>query len=144
MNKIDSKRRFVSLWFPLLPLETITKHRTDLNNLPLCVYLESNKDKIICTNQSARNLGIKVGMSPKEALILSPKAVNKMIEGLKLKKELISFCDYIYKFTPTIGLDGYDGLILDITGCKSFTGSEKKFANHLITLTFLEKKSLLL
>ena len=139
MNKIDSKRRFVSLWFPLLPLETITKNRSDLDSLPLCVCLASNKDKIICTNQQAKSLGIKVGMSPKEALILSPKVVNKMIEDLKLKKELISFCDFIYKFTPTIGLDGYDGLILDITGCKSFTGSEKKFANHLINYFFRKK-----
>ena len=85
MNKIDSKRRFVSLWFPLLPLETIIKNRSDLDSLPLCVCLASNKDKIICTNQQAKSLGIKVGMSPKEALILSPKVVNKMIEDLKLK-----------------------------------------------------------
>ena len=84
MNKIDSRKRFVSLWFPLLPLEAITKNRSDLDSLPLCICLASNKDKIICTNQKAKSLGIKVGMSPKEALILSPKAVNKMIEDLKL------------------------------------------------------------
>lgn len=139
MNKIDSKRRFVSLWFPLLPLETITKNRPKLENLPLCIYLSSDKDKIICANQSAKSLGIKEGMSPKEAIILSPKVVNKMIEDLKLKKELISFCDFIYKFTPTIGLDGYDGLILDITGCNSLTGGEAKLANHLITYFFRKK-----
>ena len=139
MNKIDSKRRFVSLWFPLLPLEIITANMQDLSELPLCIYLSNNKDKIICTNQIAKNLGVKVGMSPEEALILNPKVINKMIECQELKEKLIDFCDFIYQFTPTIGLDSYDGLILDITGCKSLTENENKFANHLIAYFFRRK-----
>ncbi len=103
MNKIDSKRRFVSLWFPLLPLETITKNRPKLENLPLCIYLSSDKDKIICANQSAKNLGIKEGMSPKEARVEPETAVDKVLDLFLELGADDDQCDFPYLFGSGIG-----------------------------------------
>ena len=72
-------------------------------------------------------------MSTKETLILNPNVVSKTVQHLDLKKKLIKFFSFIYQFTPLIRLDGYDSLMLDITGCEKFTGKEKDFVDQLKT-----------
>ena len=130
MNKIKLKNRFVSIWFPRLPLETILSKEPLLDSLPLIVSF-SGGEKIICTNELAKKLNIHSGMSIKETLILNPHVVSKTVQHSDIKKRLINLFSFIYQFTPLIRLDGYDSLMLDITGCEKFTGKEEDFVDQL-------------
>ena len=72
-------------------------------------------------------------MSTKEVLTLNPHVVSKKVQHSDLKKKLIKLFSFTYQFTPLIRLDGYDSLMLDITGCEKFTGKEKEFIHQLTT-----------
>ena len=130
MNKIKLKNRFVSIWFPRLPLETILSKEPLLDSLPLIVSF-SGGEEIICTNELAKKLNIHSGMSIKETLTLNPHVVSKIVQHSDIKKRLINLFSFIYQFTPLIRLDGYDSLMLDITGCEKFTGKEEDFVDQL-------------
>ncbi len=132
MNKINLKNRFASVWFPRLPLETILSKEPLLDSLPLIVSF-SDGEEIICTNELAQKLNIYSGMSTKETLILNPQVVSKKVQHSDIKKKLINLFSFTYKFTPLIKLDGYDSLMLDITGCEKFTGKEEDFVDQLKT-----------
>ena len=132
MNKIKSKNRFASIWFPQLPLEAILSKEPLLDSLPLVVSF-SDGEEIICANELAKKLNIHPGMSTKEALTLNPHVVSKKVQHSDLKKKLIKLFSFTYQFTPLIRLDGYDSLMLDITGCEMFTGKEEEFIHQLTT-----------
>ena len=55
MNKIKSKNRFASIWFPQLPLEAILSKEPLLDSLPLVVSF-SDGEEIICANELAKKL----------------------------------------------------------------------------------------
>ena len=132
MNKINLRNRFASIWFPQLPLEMILSREPLLNSLPLVVSF-SDKEEIICTNELAKKLNIHPGMSTKETLTLNPHVVSKKVQHSDIKKKLINLFSFTYQFTPIIRLDGYDSLMLDITGCEKFTGKEEDFIDQLRT-----------
>ena len=62
---------------------------------------------------------------------MNPHVVSKTVQHSDLKKKLIKFFSFTYQFTPLIRLDGYDSLMLDITGCEKFTGKEEDFIHQL-------------
>ena len=132
MNKINLRNRFASIWFPQLPLEIILSKEPLLNSLPLVVSF-SDREEIICTNELAKKLNIHSGMSTKETLTLNPHVVSKTVQHSDIKKKLINLFSFTYQFTPLIRLDGYDSLMLDITGCEKFTGKEEDFIDQLRT-----------
>ena len=132
MNKINLKNRFASIWFPQLPLEMILSKEPQLNSFPLVVSF-SDREEIICTNGLAKKLNIHSGMSTKETLTLNPHVVSKTVQHSDIKKKLINLFSFTYQFTPLIRLDGYDSLMLDITGCEKFTGKEEDFIDQLRT-----------
>ena len=132
MNKIKSKNRFASIWFPQLPLEAILSKEPLLDSLPLVVSF-SDGEEIICANELAKKLNIRPKMSTKEVLTLNPHVVSKKVQHSDLKKKLIKLFSFTYQFTPLIRLDGYDSLMLDITGCEKFTGKEEEFIHQLTT-----------
>ena len=132
MNKIKLKNRFASIWFPQLPLETILSKEPLLDSLPLVVSF-SDGEEIICANELAKKLNICAGMSTKETLTLNPHVISKTVQHSDLKKKLIKLFSFTYQFTPLIRLDGYDSLMLDITGCEKFTGKEEDFIHQLTT-----------
>ena len=132
MNKIKLKNRFASIWFPQLPLETILSKEPLLDSLPLVVSF-SRGEEIICANGLAKKLNISAGMSTKETLTLNPHVISKTVQHSDLKKKLIKLFSFTYQFTPLIRLDGYDSLMLDITGCEKFTGKEEDFIHQLTT-----------
>ena len=132
MNKIKLKNRFASIWFPQLPLETILSKEPLLDSLPLVVSF-SEGEEIICANGLAKKLNICAGMSTKETLTLNPHVISKTVQHSDLKKKLIKLFSFTYQFTPLVRLDGYDSLMLDITGCEKFTGKEEDFIHQLTT-----------
>ena len=132
MNKIKLKNRFASIWFPQLPLETILSKEPLLDSSPLVVSF-SDGEEITCVNKLAKKLNICPGMSTKETLTLNPHVVSKKVQHSDLKKKLIKLFSFTYQFTPLIRLDGYDSLMLDITGCEKFTGNEEDFIHQLTT-----------
>ena len=132
MNKIKSKNRFASIWFPQLPLEAILSKEPLLDSLPLVVSF-SDGEEIICANELAKKLNIRPKMSTKEVLTLNPHVVSKKVQHSDLKKKLIELFSFTYQFTPLVRLDGYDSLLLDITGCEKFTGKEEDFIHQLTT-----------
>ena len=132
MNKIKLKNRFASIWFPQLPLETILSKEPLLDSLPLVVSF-SEGEEIICANGLAKKLNICAGMSTKETLTLNPHVISKTVQHSDIKKKLIKLFSFIYQFTPLVRLDGYDSLMLDITGCEKFTGKDEDFIHQLTT-----------
>ena len=128
-NKI--KKRFASIWFPQLPLETILSKEPLLDSLPLVVSFSGGGNNMC--KWISKKLNISAGMSTKETLTLNPHVISKTVQHSDLKKKLIKLFSFTYQFTPLIRLDGYDSLMLDITGCEKFTGKDEDFRHQLTT-----------
>ena len=96
MNKIKSKNRFASIWFPQLPLEAILSKEPLLDSLPLVVSF-SDGEEIICANELAKKLNIRPKMSTKEVLTLNPHVVSKKVQHSDLRKKLIKLFSFTYQ-----------------------------------------------
>jgi protein ImuB len=88
--------------------------------------------RITVLTDGAVRLGLKAGMGLADARAMYPKlpvveadpeADQRLLEGIA------NWCD---RYTPLIGLDPPDGLLLDVTGCAHLFGGEAALARDLV------------
>ncbi len=80
--------------------------------------------RVSAVDEAARGLGIKVGMGLADARAMVPSlAVDEADEAADAGL-LAAVADWADRYTPLVGLDPPDGLILDITGCAHLFGGE--------------------
>lgn len=137
-------RRYLALWFPFLPADrlrrrerlAVRQHRSSPSpDEPPRVFVEKirNALRIAAVDRQARALGLDAGLVLADARARVPgldavemdrAADAALIEGLA------DFCD---RYTPLVGLDAPDGLVLDITGCARLFGGEEPMRADLLS-----------
>jgi protein ImuB len=83
-------------------------------------------------NDAAQRLGLRPGMPLANARAMYPAvgvAESDEAADRRLLDAVAEWCD---RYTPLVGLDPPDGLVLDITGCAHLFGGEAALARDLL------------
>ena len=123
-------RRYLALWFPLLPADRWRgTHGPAPNNSPLA-FVEKQRGaiRIVALDSHALRLGLTTGLTLADARARVPElgVIEQDSHADRLWLERIAdSCD---RWTPMVALDPPDGVTLDITGCAHLSGGEAALA----------------
>ncbi|MEM9636247.1 MAG: DNA polymerase Y family protein [Pseudomonadota bacterium] len=120
-----TNRRVLSLWFPHLGTDRLTRRNPQLADLPLAVVEEQHNAQVLTSlNLTALGFGLRVGQPVRDA--------HAMCEGLITRTRnipgeagfLAALQRWAGKFSPWVGTEAEDGLVVDLTGCAHLFGGE--------------------
>jgi protein ImuB len=120
-----STRRILALWLPRLPTDRLIRKRGAPFSAPLIVSGKAgNALHVHALEARAHALGLHKGQPLANArAMVQPLAILPADEkaDAALLEAIADWCD---RFTPFVGLDAPDGLLLDITGAGHLFGGE--------------------
>src|SRR6185503_14789367 len=125
-----SSRRYLSVWMRRLATDRIAK-RVPPEALVIAAPVKGAL-RLSAVNDAAAALGLKAGMAVADARAMFPQiAVADADEraDFALLEAIADWCD---RYTPLVGLDPPDGLVLDVTGCAHLFGGEAALAADLV------------
>ena len=112
-----TRRRFLSLWLPRLATDRARRlGGVDKGSPLVAVAKVGNAQRLVSVDDKAARLGLSAGLSLADARARFPFLIAVEAEPLKEARLLDRLCDWCSRFTPLAGLDGRDGLMLDISG----------------------------
>lgn len=103
---------WLCLYFPLLPLEVFTRAESNLS----LATVATDKNRILCANQSALDIGITPGQSVATASALSANLRTIARDAGKESQALDQLAAWCYRFSPMVSLLPPDALVLEIAG----------------------------
>lgn len=118
-----SHRRVVSMWFPRLASERILRARPVDAPFVLTLH-EQNTNRIYCLNHAAQNQGLERGMLYSDARAYCPDLLSAPVDLQATQYFQHVLCRWAMRYCPWVGLEGGDGLVLDITGTAHLFGGE--------------------
>lgn len=117
------RRRIVCLWFPRLASDRALRRRPV--DGPFVVTLQQNNaNRIYCLNAEAEQQGLHRGMPYADARAFCPNLQSQNAEPHQDAKFLHLLRRWATRYCPWVGLEGTDGLVLDITGAAHLFGGE--------------------
>lgn len=127
------QKRYMSLWFKHLLPDRLAIHKAELRTLAFVFAAnEKNRKVITAINPIALKQGLKIGMPLADAKALVPDIEvfdYKVGMELKLLRKLGEWC---IRYTPWVGIDAPNGLIMDITGCTHLWGGERAYYTEIV------------
>lgn len=125
-----SQRRVVSLWFPRLASDRV------LRGCPLegpfaLTLKQSNANRLYCLNAEAAHQGLHQGMSHSDARAFCPDLQTAPADLLQDQRFLQILRRWATRYCPWVGLEGRDGLMLDISGSAHLFGGEEGMLNDM-------------
>ena len=126
MSVLFSRQRILSLWLPRLSTDRLARLcARSPETKPTVVYgKRGNLDLIVALDLKAERLGLYQGLAMAQARAMHPAIVAVEEEPRADAKLLDTLADWCLRYTPLVACDGYDGLLLDITGCAHLYGGE--------------------
>src|SRR5262245_25994609 len=83
-------------------------------------------------NAAAARLGLKAGMALADARAMHPRLVVADADPPADRQLLEAIAEWCGRYTPLVGLQPPDGLILDISGCAHLFGGEVALQRDLV------------
>jgi protein ImuB len=83
-------------------------------------------------NDAAARLGLTAGMALADARAMYPALTVMDAEPQAEQRLLAAVADWCDRYTPLVGLDPPDGLMLDITGCAHLFGGEAALGRDIV------------
>ena len=118
------QKRVVSLWFPRLASDRVLRIRP-VGDTPFALTLrENNTERLYCLNQTAEALGLAHGMGFSDARALCPDIQTRPADIKADQRFQSTLARWATRYCPWVGLEGRDGLVLDVTGATHLTGGE--------------------
>lgn len=117
------QRRVVSLWFPRLASDRVLRRRPVDGPFALTLK-QQNANRIYCLNTAATQKGLHQGMSYADARAFCPDLQSRVAEPEQDQRFLHLLCRWATRYCPWVGLEGKDGLVMDITGSAHLFGGE--------------------
>jgi protein ImuB len=128
-----SSRRYLSVWLRRLSTDRIERRLSAPADAPrVIVAAIENAQRIVALNDAAAQLGLKSGMPLADARARYPALSVAEVDFEADRRLLEAIADWCDRYTPLVGLDPPDGLVLDITGCAHLFGGEMAMARDLI------------
>src|SRR5436190_15294761 len=128
-----SSRRYLSVWLRRLSTDRIERRSSERVETFVVVASIKGAQRITGLTDGAARLGLKVGMGLADARAMYPRlpVVEADLEAdRRLLENIADWCD---RYTPLVGLDAPDGLLLDVAGCAHLFSGEAALARDLIT-----------
>lgn len=125
-------RRYMSIWFPHLITDWLTRRQPALRDCPVVVVVKDHGRLIItATNKVAEMQGIFPGMvaADAKAVVVGLQVIDE-IPG-KAAQLLNAIGEWCIRFTPVVAVDMPGGLILDISGCSHLWGGEQAYISDI-------------
>ncbi|MBF9035821.1 DNA polymerase Y family protein [Rhodobacterales bacterium HKCCE2091] len=116
-------RRVVSVWFPRLASDRVLRLRPV--DGPFAVTLkEANAERIHCLNATAERQGLSRGMSFADARAFCPELQTRPADPAAEAQFLTVLRRWAVRYCPWVGVEGGDGLVMDVTGSAHLFGGE--------------------
>jgi protein ImuB len=130
---IVPSRRYLALWLPRLPTDRLARRSPALDDAPrVVVTLVKSALRLCAMNDAASALGLKAGQSLADARAMHPAIEVEQDDPQADLAFLEAVADWCDRYTPLVGLDAPDGLLLDITGCAHLFGGEKEMMRDIV------------
>lgn len=127
------QKRFMAIWFRHLLPDRLAIRKAELRELAFVFAAnERNRKVITAINPIAEQQGLREGMPLADAKALVPNIEvfdYKLGMELKLLRNLGEWC---IRYTPLVGVDFPDGLIMDISGCAHLWGGERNYYQDIV------------
>ena len=121
-------QRFVTIWFRHLRTDWHTRRQPSLKNIPFVLSTpDHGRMMVSAVNKAAQQEGIDTGMvvADARALVHGLQVMDDQPgHSLTILKGLGEWC---LRYTPSVVIDGEDGLILDASGCAHLWGGEQAY-----------------
>jgi protein ImuB len=134
MTISSSPRRILSVWLRRLATDRIERGSPSPapaeTPLALAASIKSAR-RITALNDAAAKLGLRTGMALADARARYPALATADAEPQADLALLATIADWCDRYTPLVGLDPPDGLLLDITGCAHLFGGETELCRDL-------------
>ncbi|MGM0660784.1 MAG: Y-family DNA polymerase [Pseudomonadota bacterium] len=126
-------RRILSVWFPRLGAERLSRRRGDAGPRPLAVVADDGQRQVLASlSPEAEAAGLVVGQPLREAHALCPDLATQVQHRAAEAGFLRALARWADRFSPLVGEEGADGLRLDITGCAHLFGGEAALVDTLM------------
>jgi protein ImuB len=117
------QKRVASLWFQRLPSDRVLRARPV--DAPFALILhQNNTDRLYCLNQQAKKQGLHRGMGFSDARAFCPDLQSHPADMKADQRFLHILARWAKRYCPWVGLDGADGLMLNIAGSAHLFGGE--------------------
>lgn len=118
-------RRILSVWFPRLAAERLLRRAGDMAARPFATVVEAGSRPVLASlSREAEAMGLRRGQPLREARALCPDLRTHPQDRAAEAAFLRALGRWAERFSPLVGIDGADGLTLDITGCAHLFGGE--------------------
>ena len=117
------------MWLRRLPTDRIRRSPPDALVVTAPV---KGALRLSAVNDAAAALGLKVGMALADARAMYPQIAVADADEHADNQVLEAIADWCDRYTPLVGLDPPDGLMLDVTGCAHLFGGEAALADDLV------------
>lgn len=111
------------MWFPRLPSDRALRLRPADGPFALTIRHE-NTERIHCLNRQAEARGLHRGMPFSEARAFCPELQSSPADPARDAGMLETLRRWATQYCPWVGMEGTDGLTLDITGAAHLWGDE--------------------
>lgn len=125
-----ANRRVVSLWFPRLASDRALRMRPVQGPFALTLRAD-NTNRIYCLNITAERQGLYRGMNVSDARAFCPDLQSRPAEPISDRRFLTALCRWATRYCPWVGIEGDDGLVMDITGSAHLAGGEAALMGDL-------------
>ena len=88
--------------------------------------------RIVAMDDAAHRLGLRVGMPLADARAMYPALAVATSDKEADRRLLEGVADWCDRYTPLVGLDAPDGLMLDIAGCAHLFGGETAMGRDML------------
>lgn len=116
-------RRVVSMWFPRLASDRALRARPVDAPFALTIH-QKNTNRLYCLNTVAEKQGLHRGMPYSDARAYCPDLLSAPADLPGTQRFQHVLCRWAMRYCPWVGIEGHDGLVLDITGAAHLFGGE--------------------
>ena len=126
-------RRYLSVWLKRLSTDRIERRSSISDETPLIIVEPVKSALRICAlNDAAAALGLKMEMPLADARAMHPSLQVENADPQSDRALLEAVADWCDRYTPLVGLDPPDGLILDVSGCAHLFGGERLLSDDIL------------
>lgn len=118
------QRRVVSLWFPRLASDRVLR-QCQIDGPFALTLKRQNSNRIYCLNSTATKQGLYQGMPYADARAFCPGLQSRVAQPEQDQRFLRVLRRWATRYCPWVGLEGEDGLVMDVTGSVHLFGGEE-------------------
>jgi protein ImuB len=124
-------RRYLAVWLRRLATDRIARRSSTPDDALIIAGPVKGALRLTAVNDAAAEKRLKAGMPLADARAMYPAIAVADADEAADARLLEAIADWCDRYTPLVGLDPPDGLVLDVTGCAHLFGGEAALCGDL-------------